>query len=77
MSVSFLVSAPEMTMQRYLEITSWATFLTGVHGTRTAVDSANLVAYQSVDLGFVTDNCQSGERCRDEGSLLQALSLSC
>lgn len=28
--VSFLVSAPETTMQRYLEITSWATFLTGV-----------------------------------------------
>lgn len=29
-SVSFLVSAPETTMQRYLGITSWATFLTGV-----------------------------------------------
>lgn len=28
--VSFLVSAPETTMQRFLEITSWATFLTGV-----------------------------------------------
>lgn len=72
MPVSFLVSAPEMTMQQYLEITSWATFLTGV-----PVDSANLVAYQSVDPGLVTDNCQSGERCRDEGSLLRALSLCC
>lgn len=47
------------------------------HGTRTVVDSANLVAYQSVDLGLVMDNSQLGERCRDEGSLLRAFSLSC